>query len=545
MKPTHCVALLVSLLLGYGAESPGQSTDRTSSLPHLQKQGSAQQLVVEGRPLLMLAGELGNSSASDLASLNAIWLPLKQMHLNTVLIPAYWELLESREGAYDFTLIDSAIAGARNHGLKIVFLWFGTWKNSMSCYAPYWVKTDLKRFPRAFSREGKAQEIVTPFSDEGRKIDARAFAVLMKHIREIDREQQTVIMVQVENEIGMLPDARDHGPLADKTYAGQVPPELMAYLRGHRDALTPELSKLWGSAGFKTSGTWEEVFGQSIETEEVFMAWYFAKYTDFVADAGKKEYPLPMYVNAALIRAGYKPGQYPSAGPLPHLMDIWKAAAPNIDFLSPDIYHGSFAGWTGKFAHPNNPLFIPEVGNDQSVANAYYAFAELNGIGYSPFSIESLPDPTSNQLARGYAVLQQLAPIILQNQGKGTMVGILLDSAAESRRVDLGDFRFTFRHEYSWPYAARSEAGVPRFGGLIVSVSRDEFLIAGRGIVVTFEPAGKAGATAGIADIEEGTFVDGKWVAGRRLNGDQSHQGRHLHIPGDAFGIQRVRLYTY
>ena len=182
----------------------------TSAIPHLRKQGTATQLIVHNKPFLMLGGELGNSSASDLKYMASIWPKLKAMHLNTILVPVYWELLEPQEGKFDFTLVDELIASARKTDLKIVILWFGSWKNSMSCYAPYWVKTNQKRFPRSRTKGGRAIEILTPFNDENRNADAKAFFSLMKHLRAVDGKQNTVVMIQVENEIGMIPDARDY-----------------------------------------------------------------------------------------------------------------------------------------------------------------------------------------------------------------------------------------------------------------------------------------------------------------------------------------------
>ncbi|RPH30597.1 hypothetical protein EHM92_09360, partial [bacterium] len=289
----------------------------TSAIPRLKKQGTATQLIVHNKPFLMLGGELGNSSASDLKYMEPVWPKLKAMHLNTILMPVYWELVEPQEGAFDFALVDNLLASARKNGLKVVVLWFGSWKNSMSCYAPFWVKTDQKRFPRARTTNGRAVEILTPFSDENKNADAKAFAAFMKHLRAIDGEQNTVVMIQVENEIGMIPTARDYCAEAEKSFAQPVPAELMAYLQKNKNSLTNELRQAWESAGMKASGTWEEVFGKGLSTDEIFMAWHFARYTNDVTQAGKKEYPLPMFVNAALIRPNYKPGQYPSAGPLP------------------------------------------------------------------------------------------------------------------------------------------------------------------------------------------------------------------------------------
>ena len=517
----------------------------TSSIPHLRKQGVATQLVVHDKPFLILGGELENSSASDLKYMKPVWPKLKAMRLNTILMPVYWELIEPQDGKFDFAMVDSLIFWAQNNDLKIVVLWFGTWKNSMSCYAPYWVKTNQEQFPRSRTKSGRAIEILTPFSDENRAADAKAFTKLMKHLLTIDGKQNTVVMIQVENEIGMIPEARDYCPEAEKAFAQQVPAELMAYLQKNKKTLTEELAHVWDSAGMKQSGTWEEVFGKGLHTDEIFMAWYFARYTNYVAQAGKKEYPLPMFVNTALIRTGYKPGQYPSAGPLPHLFDIWKAAAPEIDFLSPDIYFNNFVEWSTKFNHSGNPLFIPEAGNNQSLVNAYYAIAQLNAIGYSPFSIEILDNPETNQVSKGYDVLRQLSPFILSNQGKGTMAGALLDSANQKMQIKLGEYIFNVNHEYSWAYAARTEGENPRFGCIIIMLSPNEYIVAGKGVVVTIQTSSDDNTIAGIGSLDEGKFIDGKWIAGRRMNGDQSHQGRHLDLPGDTYNIQRVILYKY
>jgi beta-galactosidase GanA len=521
-------------------------------IPHLKRQGSTMQLIVNGKPLLMLAGETGNSSASDLKYMNTIWPKIVKMHLNTLVVPVYWDLIEPKEGIFNFTLVDSIITSARHYNIKLVFLWFGTWKNSMSCYVPLWIKTDEQRFPRARKKNGKAEEILTAFSKSNRDADAYAFSHLMKHVREFDEKEQTVVLVQVENEIGMIPDARDYCRRANEAFNSNVPEEFINYLKRNRDKLNKYLYNIWGKNGFKTKGNWEEIFGKGLNTDEIFMSWNYARYVNYVAAAGKKEYPLPMYVNAALIRPGYKPGQYPSGGPLPHLMDIWKAEAPNIDFLAPDIYFKNFGEWISKFDIPINKhgemfnqFFIPEAGNNQSVVNAFYAIAQHNVMGYSPFSIESLTDPSDNQVSKGYNILSQLTPLILANQGKGTMAGIIIDNAGQTEKIKLGGYVFNVHHEYSWPYAPKIEGKNPRYGGMIIMISPNEFYIAGRGMIVTFESAAKDGTIAGIGSMEEGQFINGKWIPGLHLNGDQSHQGRHMDLPGNTYSIQKVLLYKY
>ncbi len=525
-----------------------QQAQAQNSLPHLARHGFSTQLIVDDKPFLILGGELGNSSASSLEYMKPIWPKLVQMNLNTVLVPVYWEMMEPLEGKYDFTLVDGLIDNAREHNLRLVLLWFGSWKNSMSCYAPEWIKKDQQRFPRARLKTGEAMEIMSVFCEEGRNADAHAFAALMRHIRQIDSEKHTILMMQVENEVGMLKDARDYSDAANNAFIQPVPKELIDYLVKHKDLLTPELHAIWEKGGFKTDGNWEKVFGKGLATDEIFMAWHYARYIEFVASAGKAEYSLPMYVNAALIRPGYKPGRYPSAGPLPHLIDIWRAGAPSIDFLSPDIYFANFAEWCQKYHQSTNPLFIPEARrNPDCAANVFYAIGSHDAIGFSPFSIESIENPESAPITKSYNLLSQLSPLILEHQGQGTMNGILLDKEAPVQEITLGNHKLTVSHDYTWKYSSgpKDADSWSKAGGLLILTGPDEYVIAGTGLIVTFAPAEQTKAKTGIIRIEEGTYSEGKWIVGRRLNGDESHQGRHLRIPMGQFGIQQIQLYRY
>ena len=519
-----------------------------NSLPHLRQQGTATQLVVDGKPFLILGGELGNSTSSSLEYMRPVWPKVVSLNLNTLLVPVYWELIEPAEGKFDFSLVDGLIEEARRHQLRIVPLWFATWKNSMSCYAPAWVKMDQKRFPRSQDAMGRGMEILSPFSKENLGADARAFAAFMRHLREVDGNDHTVIMVQVENEIGMIPDSRDRSAIAEKLFKESVPTELMNYLGEHKETLIPEFRAQWAAAGFKTRGTWEEVFGPGTKTDEIFMAWYFARYTNQVAQRGAAEYKLPMYVNAALIRPGHQPGQYPSAGPLPHLMDVWRAGAPQIDFLSPDIYFANFAEWARKYQQSGNPLFIPEAAPNSSCAvNAFYAIGQHDAIGFSPFAIESVEEPVNKLLAASYNVLKQLAPLILEHQGKKAMAGVLPEGAEQRapQRVRLGGYALNVTYERFASSAQNTQTPDAISGGLVISVGPDEFIFAGTGLVITFETETPSDVSVGILSAQEGKYVNGQWAPGRWLNGDQTHQGRHIRLPPGKFDIQRAKLYGY
>ena len=513
--------------------------------PHLRQQGSAKQLIVDGKPFLIIGGELSNSAASSEAWMAPHWPRLRAMRLNTVLAPASWELVEPEEGRFDWSSVDAMLRAARANELKLVLLWFGAWKNSMSTYVPSWVKRDQARFQRAALPDGRGVDILSPFGTETLAADRRAFAALMEHLREVDAEAGTVLMVQVENEIGMLPVVRDYSPAANAAFAESVPGELVDYLVAHSDALVPGMQRTWRDRGARTAGSWTDLFGEGDAAAEVFTAWHFARFADKLARAGKAEYPLPMFVNVALNRPGRAPGEYPSGGPLPHLLDVWKAGAPAYDFIAPDIYFANFVEIVAKYHRPDNPLFIPEGHNAENPvvpANAVYAIGAHDALGFAPFSIDSI-DQDPGALASAYAMLDQLAPFIVEAQGTGRMMGFKpsqaydesLDFAADV--AVIGDYRFTVAYGSS---ATPQTAG---YGAIVIQTGPEDYLIAGQGVTVTFEPVN--GGSAGIDKAWEGRFEKGRWMPGRLLNGDQTHQGRHIALYAGDWKIQQVRLYTY
>jgi beta-galactosidase GanA len=516
-------------------------------IPHLAKQGQTAQLIVDGRPFIILGGELGNSSFTSLEYMKPLWPRLSAMHLNTILAPVFWELIEPEEGVFDFNLLDELILEARDYKLKLVILWFASWKNSMSSHVPSWVKLNQDRFPLVKDDLGKSHEILTPFSENNLQADLKAFEALMTHLREFDHSEQTVIMVQVENEIGMLPVARDYHPLANEKFLEDTPSELIKYLQVNKENLVPEFRAVWEEKGSKTSGTWEDLFGEGTHTDEIFMAWYFSKYTNTIIEAGKVIYPLPMYVNAALNRPGWKPGEYPSAGPLPHLMDVWKAAGKSIDFLSPDFYTPDFKHWNDLYTRQNNPLFIPEHRFDNTVAaKAAYAIGHYEALGFAPFSIESGNDPENEALGKMYDLIEQLSPLIAIKQGQNLIDGVLLDKKNPESILNFGEYELRVRHSYTlgWEDGSENELWEPS-GAIIIQSGEKEFYIAGSGFVITFANSKEPDLNPGILKNEEGRFENGVWVITRHLNGDQTHQGRHIRVFSENYTIQKLKLYDY
>lgn len=522
--------------------------------------GTARVAAQQRTNLFILGGELSNSAATCVEDIDEVMPRMKVLGLNTVLVPAYWEFIEPKEGTFDFTLIDRTIEKAREQQLKVVFLWFGAWKNSMSCYAPLWFKKDTKRFPRAMTKEGKPLEIATCFSERVLQADLKAFTALMQHLAAVDKGIGTVVMMQIENEIGMLESARDHSPLAEKAYDQPIPKALYSLLH---------ISK---------PTTWRQLFGDDIYGEEKFMAYHYALYVEHLAQAARSIYDMPLYVNAALNSRGRQPGQYPSAGPLAHLIDFWHAGAPSIDMLSPDIYDTGFKSWAGQYALPNNRLFIPESRCcENSGARAMYVFGEHQALGFSPFAIDQSSPRETESITKAYTLLQQLHNKYptFQNQ----IWGLLFDQEDKERVINDDHVAITCRHYYTLPWDPRAKDGSvwPEGGAILMKLAKNEYLLAGTGVVASFateyeknreerKVLGEDGFVAEGQDAKSSEVAKGKFAGPRkgigtvdevcidtqghmhflrRHNGDQSHQGRHVRIACGEWKMLHVVLYDY
>lgn len=491
------------MLPAYAALAAVLAAPLAAEPARLEQRGAAVQLIVDGEPFLLLGGELANSSASHRDYLAPHWERMKAMNLNTVLAPVSWELVEPEEGRFDFSTVDWLIEDARAHDLHLVLLWFGTWKNSMSSYVPAWVKRDAARFPRTLDGDGRPQEILSALSATTRDADARAFAALMRHVREVDAQHGTVIMVQVENEIGFLPLAKEGAQSGDRA------------------------------------------------ADEREQARAYARFTQAVAAAGKAEYPLPMFVNGAQGRSGVAPGDYPSGGPLAHLAREWREEAPAVDFIAPDIYFENFTEITDAYVASGNPLFIPEANraSDPRVgANALRAIGRNRAIGFSPFSIDTASKEEAARIASLYAMLGDIAPAVLSAQAEGRIAGFSnpVDFAGEADlsplEASFGGFAFTATTIDPW--TAREAQDPTAHGALLIWLGGEDFLFAGQGVTLTVADAAGRGQV-GLETVEEGYIEDGVWHATRRLNGDQTHQGRHVRLPPGEYGVQKIRLYRY
>ena len=517
----------------------------------------------------ILGGELSNSAATSVEDIDEVLPRMRALGLNTVLVPAYWEFVEPVEGKFDFTLIDRTIDMARREQLHVVLLWFGAWKNSMSCYAPGWFKQDTKRFPRAMTAEGKQMEIASCFSDNVLQADLKAFSALMQHIKERDPQREVVVMMQIENEIGMLESARDHSPLAEKAYNKE---------------------------------RWAERYGTDEYADEKFMALSYARYVEHLAKAAREIHDMPLYVNAAMNSRGRHPGEYPSAGPLAHLIDFWHEGAPSIDLLAPDIYDTGFKSWCAQYAMPLRPqdggkiknrLFIPESRCcENSGVRALYAFGEHQAIGFSPFAIDQASEKETESVTQAYGLIKQLAvanscvPSVASGKAESSLFtihsslktwGLLFDQEDRERIIDDDGVVMTCRHYFTLPWDPRATDGTtwPEGGAMLIRLSKYEYLLAGSGVVIDFktptekqqteqkqlgedgfaETGGNTGQKAnkrfngkrlGLLSVDEVAITDdGTMQYLRRHNGDQTHQGRHARIGVGEWKILHIKLYEY
>lgn len=557
------VALAVlAFMAGLGGARAAPADGRAA--PRLAACGPAVQLRVDGSPYLMLGGELTNSASSSPAYMDGVWARLQGMHVNTVLLPVSWQQIEPRHGVFDFSVLDDMVRGARAHHLHLVLLWFGSWKNSTSSYAPSWVKRDYRTYPRAELPSGEPTDILSALAPANVAADSAAFAALMGHVKRVDGGAHTILMVQVENEVGMLEAAREHGDAADAAYADPVPRALMAYLAAHRSTLRPWLLDAWQRHGFRGQGTWREVFGAA-DGGEIFTAWFDARYVNAVARAGKQAYDLPMYVNAALNLPDKRAGEFPSGGPVPRDIDIWKAAAPAIDFLAPDIYFYNFGHWLDPYRRPDNATFVPEtrgVRSGRFAANAAYAFGAEAAMGFSPFAIDTLSEVAAyrDRVARVYGYLAALSRQILAAQCAGAIAGFhsVMTAAGQGFQstgpyagpIDLtpqtrvlGNYRFRIEFDRGDPHGPDVDGQLA--GGLLMETAPGTFIVAGSGVTLAFESTvPNAGRTGIDMDWELLPAGDG-WRHGRLLNGDDTVEGRVIRLPPGAWSAQEFSLYDY
>jgi beta-galactosidase GanA len=529
-----------------------------AELPRIAQKNGRYALMVDGAPFLMLGGQAHNSSNYPNA-LPKVWSAIEDAHANTLEIPVAWEQIEPQEGRFDFSYVDTLVKEARQHKKRLVLLWFGTWKNTNPAYTPGWVKFDNARFPRMVDKDGKNSYCLSPFGQATLAADRKAFVALMTHLKQIDGAQHTVILVQVENEVGTYGLARDHSAAAEAAFAQPVPAAVLAH------QMPP--------AGKPAQGTWREVYGDY--ADEYFHAWAIASYIESIAKAGRAVYDLPMYVNNALrepVAPGATPapwkGDFASGGPTYDVIGIYKAAAPHIDVAAPDIYQpesGRVAGTLALFQRPDNPLLVPEMGNAAGYARYLYQIIGKGALGVAPFGLDYFEysnyplgaKGTDKHMVEPFAkVFNVFAPMQrtwakLAYEGKTWGVAEGDDRAPQSVEADGWKLDLSFREfqfgEREWlqdktEFAAGTER--PSGGLAIAQLGPEEFLLVGQQVRVKFSGlAANAGKPSAYVHVQEGHYdQDGKWIMERNWNGDQTDYG--LNLPATPT-VLKVKLGTY
>jgi hypothetical protein len=529
------------LLIGSSALAAATSaTVAAAEMPRIEKSANGWQFFVDGKPFLMFGGQVNNSSGWA-STLPDIWKTVDAIHANTVEIPVYWENVEARRGEYDFGEVDKIVASAREHDKRVVLLWFASWKNGASNYVPQWVKRDRAHFPTMIDAAGQWTGVISPYFRSTLEADCKAFVALMEHLKQVDGSLHTVIMVQVENESGSLGTPRDYSPEANKLFEGAVPEKLLAALH-------------------KKAGSWSQVFGPN--AEEAFAAWGISSYINEIAAAGKKAYALPMYVNCWL--AGnpdfQRPGEdYPSGGPEPGVLDLWKAMAPAIDAIGPDNYQESrqhFREALAAYRRPDNAMFIPETNfEDPAAQRLFEAVGEFGAIGFSPFGLDATgwtdtAPATVADLAESYRLLGPMVGELSEWQAAGKLHSVVQDYRMDFELLHLDQYDVLVQFSRpNWGF----DPGDPKVTNgrvLIAELGPAEFVVTGFNARVSFRarrglPAPgqrRPGDGGRFFLVEDGSYTGGHWAPKRLLNGDQTDFGLNLPKGG---AVYRALLEKY
>ncbi|HEX4310000.1 MAG TPA: DUF5597 domain-containing protein [Acidobacteriaceae bacterium] len=500
------------------------ATTRASAAepPRLVQKDGRFALLVDGKPFLILGGQIHNSSAWP-DELPQVWESMAALHANTVEAPVYWEQLEREPGKFDFSNVDAVINGARSHNLHVVLLWFGTWKNGNMHYVPAWVKTDTARFPRVIRPDGQPIDVLSPISQNTLNADKAAFTALMRHLKQIDDDQHTVLLIQVENESGNVGSVRDFSPDANRLFAAQVPADLL-------------------QATGKQPGAWQQVFGG--EADETFQAYYQAKYINEIAAAGKHEFAIPYYINVWLDypaaelpqRQIDQPGiGYPSGGAVQKLVGLWRKLAPSIDMIGPDIYADDsqfYRETMDVYRRPDNPLWIPETGRSDSFGKFFFYALDRGAIGFSPFGVDQtgwniLGDETWTAHARNFALISPMDHEIAQLEFDGHLKTAVEEPGRTSQEVDFGAWQATVSFGFPQPDGRRAPGTKDAHGAAIIAqLGPDEFLVTGVAASVVFHLPGKLPwIRSQIVTAEQGTYENGEWKPLRLWNGDETDRG--------------------
>lgn len=517
------------------AQAQAPTTVKEQPIPRIVKKDGHYALFVDGAPYFLLAGQVNNSSGWP-GVLPKVWPALEFMHANTVEIPVYWEQFEPAQGKFDYTVVDTLLSHARAHHMRLVLLWFATWKNGSQHYIPEWMKLDPARYSHVIDKDGHAADVPSPFATASLEADTKAFTAFLRHLKAAD-PQRTVLMVQVENEPGTGGNLRDHSPAAEKLFEGPVPADVLKAMNAQPATPSPN---------------WREVFGP--DAEVCFHNWAVATYIGQVAAAGKAVYPLPLYVNAApgthrcaVLRDPARPNTPDTPPPSDNVIPIWKTAAPALDMVSPDNYAADARGYLRVldiYHRDDNPLYIPETGG--SPRFFFFALGH-EAMGFSPFGmdftkIKTIPDaarPKDELLspwartgtkefvapfAPIYAMMNPMAREIARLNFEGKLQAAAEEQGTVTQTLHFGAWDAVVSYGV-WARNGRPAGNPQPMGGaLVAQLKENQFLVAGFYCRVDFRPTAPDRHRQYLR-IEEGTYENGVFKFLRVLNGDQTDGG--------------------
>ncbi|WP_050801470.1 DUF5597 domain-containing protein [Gluconobacter morbifer] len=486
-------------------------------MPHIIGKDGHFHLEIDGKPFFVLAAQMHNSSAFS-SSLPAFWNTADRLHINTVQAPVYWETFEPSPGRYDFSMVNQLIDGARTHHVRLILLWFGTWKNGAGHYVPLWIKRNPQIYPRLENADHLPLDGMSPFGEQTLACDKAAFKALMTHLRERDADRHTVIMVQVENEPGLLGTVRDHTTTADRAFDAPVPADVLSVTKQLRH------------------GNWSAIFGS--QAPEIFSAWAVSRYINQVAEAGRAVYPLPLYVNAWLHYRGLKDAgtDFPSGGATYDMLNIWKSQSPAISIIGTDSYTNNleqFHGGVLPYQRKDNAPWLSESGITVPNARWTYDLIARGGIGASVFGVDD-PDHDEAIATHGLdnILLTPLVPTLVMAASSGNVAALLEERGRPSPTHIFGNWmvRAAFGASWGLPDPTESPFDSQETGrALVVRLDDTHFLVAGTNARINFLSQNHDGGIHEVVRVEEGTYdAHDKWHAERIWNGDETDYGMSL-----------------
>jgi len=460
-------------------------------IPHLEEINDHRVLIVDGKPFIILGLQWDCDGCYTPEDMDPFFEHGESMGLNTASLLLYWREIEPEEGKYNFTMLDHRIDIARKHHMKIVLVWFASFKNGCLTYAPDYVRKDHQRFRKVKDKKGSQHtNNCCPTAEETHKRDELALIQIFNHLKEVDSKDHTVILFQMENETGIFGTNRCYCDICNNKY-----------------------SKF----------DYKSEYG--VQAEEAFSATCIAEYCDSLAKTIKEIYPIPVYMNAWLPAAyvNQRPGfDYPSGGPVPGMLALYYKTIKHIDFLSPDIYqygYRDFNYYSKIYTAKDNPLFIAECATGKGARtekNIFYAIGYYAAIGYDPWAINRccpgfMSEPLVNtadgkwseeayELHKSYKMINEAIYPIVMAQNTENLKTFVEEEGDNGILLSFNELDVEIKFDHPKKSAR----------GFVIRQTKDEFILVGAGAHISFSK--KGGERVPVSIVESGLFNDNKWI---------------------------------